>query len=61
MRRMIDFDCAGDMLVGTLDEGEGTTGLLIVSGGNEIRSDDGGALRENGRPRIPIRPARDWR
>jgi exosortase A-associated hydrolase 1 len=38
MRRMIDFDCAGDMLVGTLDEGEGTTGLLIVSGGNEIRS-----------------------
>jgi exosortase A-associated hydrolase 1 len=38
MRRMIDFDCAGDMLVGTLDEREGSTGLLIVSGGNEIRS-----------------------
>jgi exosortase A-associated hydrolase 1 len=38
MRRMIDFDCGGDWLVGTLDEAEGTTGLLIVSGGNEIRS-----------------------
>jgi exosortase A-associated hydrolase 1 len=38
MRRMIDFDCGGEGLVGTLDEAEGTTGLLIVSGGNEIRS-----------------------
>jgi exosortase A-associated hydrolase 1 len=38
MRRMIDFDCAGDRLIGTLDEASGTTGLLIVSGGNEIRS-----------------------
>jgi exosortase A-associated hydrolase 1 len=38
MRRMIDFDCAGDRLVGTLDEAAGATGLLIVSGGNEIRS-----------------------
>jgi exosortase A-associated hydrolase 1 len=38
MRKMIDFDCAGDTLAGTLDEGKGTTGLLIVSGGNEIRS-----------------------
>jgi exosortase A-associated hydrolase 1 len=38
MRRIIDFDCAGDLCVGTLDESEGTTGLLIVSGGNEIRS-----------------------
>ncbi len=38
MRQMIDFDCAGDTLAGTLDEGESTTGLLIVSGGNEIRS-----------------------
>lgn len=38
MRRMIDFDCAGDRLVGTLDEAEGTTGLLLISGGNEIRS-----------------------
>jgi exosortase A-associated hydrolase 1 len=38
MRRIIDFDCAGDRLVGTLDDGAGNTGLLIVSGGNEIRS-----------------------
>jgi exosortase A-associated hydrolase 1 len=38
MRRMIDFDCNGFRLVGTLDEADGTTGLLIVSGGNEIRS-----------------------
>lgn len=38
MRRMIDFDCEGARLVATLDEGANTTGLLIVSGGNEIRS-----------------------
>lgn len=38
MRRMIGFDCWGDQLVGTLDEGTATSGLLIVSGGNEIRS-----------------------
>lgn len=37
MRRMIDFDCAGDRLVGTLDQANGETALLIVSGGNEIR------------------------
>jgi exosortase A-associated hydrolase 1 len=38
MRRMIDFICAGDQLAGTLDDAAGKTGLLIVSGGNEIRS-----------------------
>jgi exosortase A-associated hydrolase 1 len=38
MRRMISFDCGDDRLVGSLDEAKGTTGLLIVSGGNEIRS-----------------------
>lgn len=38
MRQMIDFDCGGDRLVGTLDEGAAKTGLMIVSGGNEIRS-----------------------
>lgn len=38
MRRMIDFPCAGHNLVGTLDDAPGSTGLLIVSGGNEIRS-----------------------
>lgn len=37
MRRLIAFPCAGETLVGSLDEAEGTTGLLIVSGGNEIR------------------------
>jgi exosortase A-associated hydrolase 1 len=37
MRRLIAFPCAGETLVATLDEATGTTGLLIVSGGNEIR------------------------
>ncbi len=35
---MIGFDCEGARLAATLDEGTSTTGLLIVSGGNEIRS-----------------------
>lgn len=37
MRRLIQFPCAGETLMGTLDEASGATGLLIVSGGNEIR------------------------
>jgi len=37
VRSLIAFPCAGDTLVGTLDAAAGTTGLLIVSGGNEIR------------------------
>lgn len=37
MREVIGFDCDGDRLAGTLDHAEGRTGLLIVSGGNEIR------------------------
>ncbi len=37
MRRIIEFNCDGATLVGTLDDGAGSTGLLIVSGGNEIR------------------------
>ena len=37
MRQLIEFACAGDRLVGTLDDAAGRTGLLIVSGGNEIR------------------------
>ncbi len=37
MRELITFPCEGDMLVGTLDEAEGMTGLLVVSGGNELR------------------------
>lgn len=38
MRRLIAFPCAGETLVGTLDEARGRTGLLVVSGGNEIRA-----------------------
>lgn len=38
MKRFVDFDCEGCSLAGTLDEATGTTGLLWVSGGNEIRS-----------------------
>lgn len=37
MRRVITFPCGGETLVGTLDGGDRTTGLLVVSGGNEIR------------------------
>lgn len=37
-RTSILFECEGAMLAGTLDKAPGTTGLLIVSGGNEIRS-----------------------
>ena len=39
-RRHVQFPCEGRMLSGTLDSGaaSGSTGLLIVSGGNEIRS-----------------------
>jgi exosortase A-associated hydrolase 1 len=38
VRQMICFECKGDRLLGSLDEGADATGLLIVSGGNEIRS-----------------------
>jgi exosortase A-associated hydrolase 1 len=38
MRRHVTFPCEGSTLVGTLDETAGTTGLLLVSGGNEVRS-----------------------
>ena len=37
-RRHLTFPCKGETLVGTLDDATGTTGLLIVSGGNETRS-----------------------
>ena len=37
MRRLISFACEGQTLTATLDEASGSTGLLIVSGGNEIR------------------------
>lgn len=38
MRHQLSFPCEGAMLAATLDEAPGTTGLLIVSGGNEVRS-----------------------
>lgn len=38
MRRLTGFDCKGAWCAATLDEGDKTTGLLIISGGNEIRS-----------------------
>jgi exosortase A-associated hydrolase 1 len=38
MRRMIGFNCEGSHLAATLDEASGATGILLVSGGNEIRS-----------------------
>lgn len=38
MRRLSGFDCEGHWCAATLDGGEHNTGLLIVSGGNEIRS-----------------------
>lgn len=38
MRRTLTFTCEGAALAATLDAADGTTGLLIVSGGNEIRS-----------------------
>ena len=38
MRRLIAVLCEGETLVATLDDAAGATGLLIVSGGNEIRS-----------------------
>lgn len=39
MRRLIAFDCAGETLIGSLDgEGPASFGVLIVSGGNEVRA-----------------------
>jgi len=37
-RRHVTFACEGSTLVGTLDKGSAGTGLLLVSGGNELRS-----------------------
>ena len=38
MRHPLEFACEGETLFGTLDMADGDTGLLIVSGGNEIRA-----------------------
>lgn len=37
-RRFALFPCEGNQLVGSLDPAAATTGLLIVSGGNELRA-----------------------
>ncbi len=37
-RRFAAFACEGNTLIGSLDPAAGTTGLLIVSGGNELRA-----------------------
>lgn len=37
MRSLITFPCTGETLAGTLDDAPGANGLLIVSGGNELR------------------------
>ena len=37
MRRLTAIPCEGETLIACLDEAPGTTGLLIVSGGNEPR------------------------
>ncbi len=37
-RRFLTFACEGNTLAATLDPGAATTGLLIVSGGNELRA-----------------------
>jgi exosortase A-associated hydrolase 1 len=38
MRHQLTFPCEGATLAATLDDTPGATGLLIISGGNEIRS-----------------------
>lgn len=38
MRHQLSFSCEGAKLAASLDAAAGSTGLLIVSGGNEIRS-----------------------
>ncbi|WP_404480851.1 hydrolase 1, exosortase A system-associated [Novosphingobium sp. BL-52-GroH] len=37
-RRHLTFACEGNALVATLDSAPGRTGLLLVSGGNEVRA-----------------------
>ena len=36
-RRHICFECSGDALIGSLDAADAAAGLLIVTGGNELR------------------------
>jgi len=52
-RLPLDFGCGSLKMAGTLDTAPGTTGLLLVSGGNELRS---GAF--SGQSRLAARIAR---
>lgn len=45
-RRHFTFDCAGETLAGSLDMAAAKTGLLIVTGGNELRSGPFGSHAE---------------
>ena len=45
-RRHVIFACAGETLAGSIDMAAATTGLLIVSGGNELRSGPFGSHAE---------------
>jgi len=38
MRKLVEFPCSGEQLVGSFDAADGPTGVLIVSGGNEVRA-----------------------
>lgn len=38
MRALLTFRCEGDLLAASLDRADGTTGLLIVTGGTQIRA-----------------------
>lgn len=38
LRHHLTFQCERDTLLGTLDDADGTTGLLVVTGGNEMRA-----------------------
>jgi hypothetical protein len=37
MRRLLSFDCEGAALGASLDSAEGSTGLLLVTGGTQTR------------------------
>lgn len=37
MRRLLTFDCEGAQLCASLDEADGTTGILMVTGGSQTR------------------------
>jgi exosortase A-associated hydrolase 1 len=37
MRRLLSFECEGELLAASLDEGLGETGVLMVTGGTQVR------------------------